>query len=75
MPGLGAIARPAITIGAYLVSLAVTAFMSFVAVLVLAGPHGGLLPEPFSPLVIGIGWICVLMLPAWVAYKVWRRLG
>jgi hypothetical protein len=38
---------------------------------VLAGPHTAWLPSRFHPLVLGLGWITVIALPPWVA---WRRV-
>jgi hypothetical protein len=60
---------------AYIVSLAVTAAVSFFAVLVLAGPHAGLLPSWLEPAVLGIGWLVVLVVPVIVARVAWRRIG
>lgn len=60
---------------AYMVSLAIVAALSFFAVLILAGPHTGLLPSWLEPAVLGIGWLAVLVLPVLVARVVWRRIG
>ncbi|MFZ5570491.1 MAG: hypothetical protein ACOZF0_08800 [Thermodesulfobacteriota bacterium] len=62
-----------VTIAAYLLSLAVIAAAAFFVVLILAGPHSGLLPSWLEPVVLGIGWLVVLVLPIWIALKVWRR--
>jgi predicted membrane-bound spermidine synthase len=63
---------------AFFISLAVTAAVVFFAVLILAGPHGGLLPVSFHAgvLVIGvlvIGWLVVFGVPLLVPRWVWRR--
>jgi hypothetical protein len=59
---------------AYLAVLALSAVLAFYGVLILAGPHGGLLPHSAQPLVLAAGWFAVLVLPAWVALLTWRRL-
>lgn len=58
---------------AYFVSLVVVAVCAFFVVIVLAGPHAGLLPQPLEVLVLLLGWTCVLIVPVWVARWVWRR--
>lgn len=60
---------------AYIVALAVVAVFSFFAVLIPAGPHAGLLPSWLEPVVLGMGWLAVLVLPVLVARAVWRRFG
>ena len=64
----------AITALAFLGSLLVVAAVTLVVVLVLAGPHAGLLPQPLEIVVALAGWIVVLVVPFVVARKVWRRL-
>lgn len=65
--------RVAATVAAYAVSLAAVAAVSFLIVLVLAGPHAGLLPSWLEAVVLGLGWLAVLVLPVLVARAVWRR--
>lgn len=65
--------RLLLTIGAYLGALAIVAAAAFFAVIVLAGPHGGLLPRALEGAVLVVGWLAVLVVPAWVAWTVWRR--
>jgi len=60
---------------AYIVSLAVVAAFTLFAVLILAGPHAGMLPSWLEPVVLGAGWLAVLVLPVLVARAVWRRTG
>lgn len=60
---------------AYLFALAVTVPLAFFAVLILAGPHSGLLPGWLEAVVLGLGWLAVLLIPPWVAYRVWRRVS
>lgn len=59
----------------YLISLAVVAVITFIVVLVLAGPHAGLLPGWMETVVLIIGWLVVLFLPAYLAWGVWRRIA
>ncbi|MBL8514430.1 MAG: hypothetical protein JNJ55_10600, partial [Betaproteobacteria bacterium] len=44
-------------------------------VLLFAGPHSDIVPESMKWLVLFAGWVCVLLLPALAARKVWKRLG
>ena len=67
--------RLLLTIGVYLGTLVLVAVAAFVAVIVLAGPHGGLLPRAFEKPVLIFGWLCVLFVPAWIARVAWLRLG
>ena len=60
---------------AYLVALATVAVIAFFAVIFLAGPHAGLLPGWLEAVVLGLGWLAVLLLPVLAALAVWRRLG
>ena len=59
----------------YIVSLAVVAIVSFFTVLVLAGPHAGILPSWLEAVILAIGWLAVLVLPVLVARLAWRRYG
>jgi len=59
----------------YLLSLAATAALCFFLVLVVAGPHAGLLPAWLEPVALVAGWLVVLVLPIIIARAVWRRLG
>jgi hypothetical protein len=60
---------------AYIVSLIVIAALAFVIVIVLAGPHAGLLPRWAEILVLSAGWIAVVAVPIWVAVRVYKRTG
>jgi len=53
----------------------VIAPVCFFGVLVLAGPHGSLLPSSLQPLVLLLGWAVLLVGPVLVARAVWRRVG
>lgn len=57
----------------YLLVLALCVPVAGVAVLVLAGPHADLLPQPLAVAVLPLAVLAVLLLPAWVARRVWRR--
>ena len=67
--------RLLVTVIAYLVSLVAVATISLVVILLLAGPHAGVVGEPMEMVVLAIGWLTVLGLPAYIAYRVWRKLG
>jgi hypothetical protein len=58
---------------AFLASLALTAMAVFFSVLVLAGPHGGVLPTSLHTSTLALGWLLVIFVPALVAHWVWRR--
>jgi hypothetical protein len=60
---------------AYLAALALVAATTFVLVLFVAGPHAGLLPPWAEPVVLGAGWLIVIVVPVYVARTVWCRLG
>lgn len=67
--------RGAATVLAYLLALAVTAPLALLVVLVLAGPHAGLLPQAIEVAVLAAGWVAVLVLPPLAARRVWSALG
>lgn len=58
---------------AYMACLAITAAVAFFSVLLIAGPHAGLLASWLEPVVLAIGWLAVLVVPVLVARAVWRR--
>jgi hypothetical protein len=62
------------TLLAYIASLTVIAPLTLVVVLLLVGPHTGVLPMFLERPVLLIGCLVVLLLPLWIAYKVWKRL-
>ena len=59
----------------YAASLAVVAAVAFFLVMLLAGPHGGMLSRGVQAIVLALGWSAVLVLPALAARSVWRRLA
>ena len=60
---------------AFLVALPVTGALAFFAVMFLAGPHGGVLPDWTHTWVLALGWLAILAVPVLVARKVWLRAG
>ena len=60
---------------AFLVTLLVTAAVVVVAVLVLAGPHGGLLPSSLHSVTLVLGWLVVVIVPILSGRRAWRRLA
>lgn len=64
--GLGAV---------YVLSLAATAALALVVVMLLAGPHTGLLPQWMEQAVLALGWLAVLGVPVLVTSRVHRRWG
>lgn len=65
--------RVLLTVLAFILTLCLSAGFAFFAVLFLAGPHGGLLPRSGETVVLAMGWLLVLLVPALVARWVWRR--
>jgi hypothetical protein len=59
---------------AWLLATAVLVPLSIFLVLVLAGPHGGLLPSHLGPAVLVTGWALALGGPLLAARSVYRRL-
>ena len=60
---------------AFLLALAVTAPLAFFAALILAGPHGGVLPSSAQAAAFVVGWLFVLGVPILAARWAWRRLA
>lgn len=71
----GHMLRIVLSLIAYVVALAAVAVIAFFPVIFLAGPHAGLLPGWLEAVVLGLGWLAVLLLPVLAARAVWRRLG
>lgn len=67
--------RAFLTALTYITSLLVVGGLMFVIVLVVAGPHSGLLPRWLERVVLALGWIAVFLLPMLPTYRVWRRLA
>lgn len=66
--------RLLLAIAVYLLALVVIAAAAFFGVMVVAGPHAGLLPQWMEAIVLAAGWIAVLVVPVLAARRVWRRL-
>ncbi len=60
---------------AWLAATALLAPICCLVVMVLAGPHSDLLPNPLPVLVLALGWLALLIGPVLVARSVWRRIG
>ena len=67
--------RVLITCVAVLIALALTAAGAFFAVLLLAGPHGGVLPSSLHTATLVLGWLVVAVVPILAGRWVWRRLA
>ena len=63
------------TLAAFLLALAITAPALFFGVLIVAGPHSGLLPHFLEVIVLILAWITLIAFPTWIARKIWKRLG
>lgn len=75
LTGAGRTMKVALTVLAYVGSLVAVAAVTAFVVLVLAGPHAGLLPQPLEIAVALAGWGVVIAVPIVAARAVWRRLG
>lgn len=65
--------RPVIAaLAGWLIAALVVIPLCALAVLYLAGPHGGLLPPFLSPYVLGLGWLTVIVVPLVIARLAWR---
>ena len=62
-----------ITAIAYILSLLLTGAATLFLVLVVAGPHAGLLPTWLEIPVVLLGWVVILAGPVLIARSVWRR--
>lgn len=58
----------------WLVSVLLTAALTFAGVMLVAGPHAGLLPPWLEAPVLAGGWVIILVLPVWISHRTWRRL-
>lgn len=67
--------RVLITIATYFLALLAAAVVAFFVVIFLAGPHAGLLPHAMEVVVLVLGWLSVLILPFWAAWRTWKRFG
>jgi hypothetical protein len=67
--------RVFLTLLVYALALALSAAVSFVVVMFLAGPHTGLLPQWAEAVVLCVGWANVIVVPVLAARWTWRRPG
>ena len=58
----------------YLVVSLITAFVCFFSVIILGGPHGGVLPDSFQTLVLIMGWLALITVPLGITYLIAKRL-
>lgn len=63
-----------ITAITYVISLAIIGAATLFLVLVVAGPHSGLLPSWLETPVALTGLLVILVAPVLIARTVWRRL-
>jgi hypothetical protein len=63
------------TILTYVIAFVLIACSALIVVIVLAGPHAGLLPYWLEVVVVVSGLLATLILPALLARKVWRRFN
>jgi hypothetical protein len=59
----------------YVVSLLIVAAISLGIVLIVAGPHSGLLPGWLEGVVLALGWAAIFLVPVLPTRWVWRRLA
>jgi hypothetical protein len=67
--------RILLTLIATVLSFGFTAVVAFFASLLLAGPHGGILPAALQPVVLIIAWLAITAVPIAVARWAWRRFA
>ena len=58
---------------AYPVTLLVTGALLYFPVLILAGPHSDLLPQPVQVTFITLCWLVIVALPCWISLRIYRR--
>ena len=60
---------------AFFLTLIATVVVAAIVVLVVAGPHTGLLPPALETIVLAVGWLAVIVVPLLAARRVARRLS
>jgi hypothetical protein len=60
---------------AFLLALPAAGALAFFAVVFLAGPHGGVLPDWTQLWILALGWLVTLAVPLLVARQVWLCAG
>ena len=64
----------ALAIAAYVVGVPLVAVVLFLPMMIVAGPHSDLLPQPLQTMVVLLCWLAVFVLPAIGAKRFHRRL-
>ena len=67
------LARVLITFIAWSAVAALLAPVCFFAVILLAGPHSSMLPSAVQPAVLLLGWAAWVVVPIYVARRIWQR--
>lgn len=57
----------------YLITLLLIGVGGFVLVIWLAGPHGGVLPERFRPVILVAFWVSVVVFPLLAARRTYHK--
>ena len=60
---------------AWTATTVVLAPVCFFVGLILAGPHSSMLPSVLQTPVLVLAWLVLLVVPLWVARRVWLRTG
>jgi hypothetical protein len=68
-------ARVLLTSLTYVVALGVVGCVALVSALVLAGPHGSILPNWATGPFLMLMWGVILVVPVLLAHSVWTRLA
>ncbi len=66
--------RILLTCLAYLISLLLVSAISFLVVIIFAGPHAGLLPAWLEAAILFFGWVAVIVIPIMAAFRVWNKV-
>lgn len=56
-----------------LITLLLIGVAGFVLVIWLVGPHGGVLPERFRPVILVLFWVSILVFPLLAARNTYRK--
>ncbi len=58
-----------------LLVLVIVAPVVFFGVMLLAGPHGGVLPTALHTVTLVLAWVVAIVVPLLAARRVWRRFA
>lgn len=67
------LSRWIVTALVWCLAVVVVGAAAFFVVLLLAGPHAGLVPPFVETVILAFGWLTVLVLPLLAARAAWRR--